>query len=415
MKYLRYLILLLLPILMLSCIKDLEKEGIYTTTTCHGVLIEKRTNQPVAGMRVILTNGNQMPKSTVSALDGTFNIEVDATELDKQYYLLVEADSLYESRMVSLQEVGFGQKEVDLGTIYIVGPEVPVVITKNVMNVAAVSAKGFGEVVDEGKSYVTSRGLCWSTEQYPTVADCQVQSGSGMGSYEAAITSLSVGTTYYVRAFATNGVGTSYGDQVAITTLNGLPQVMTELVGNVLPTSAACGGIVVDDGGFPVTARGVCWSTSINPTISNAHTTNGTGTGNYTSSLIGLQLNTTYYVRAYALNVNGVVYGEQRSFTTLSGLPAVTTANVTQIGNGTAVCGGNVQSDGGFTVTARGVCFSSTPNPTLSGPHTSDGTGLGSFVSQLTGLTPGQSYYVRAYATNSAGTVYGNERVFVGE
>ena len=238
MKYLRYLILLLLPILMLSCIKDLEKEGIYTTTTCHGVLIEKRTNQPVAGMRVILTNGNQMPKSTVSALDGTFNIEVDATELDKQYYLLVEADSLYESRMVSLQEVGFGQKEVDLGTIYIVGPEVPVVITKNVMNVAAVSAKGFGEVVDEGKSYVTSRGLCWSTEQYPTVADCQVQSGSGMGSYEAAITSLSVGTTYYVRAFATNGVGTSYGDQVAITTLNGLPQVMTELVGNVLPTSA---------------------------------------------------------------------------------------------------------------------------------------------------------------------------------
>lgn len=415
MKYLRHIILLLLPVVMLSCIKDLEKEGIYTTTTCHGVLLDNRTNQPVSGMRVILTNGDQMPEMVVSALDGTFNIDVEAKQVDKQYYLMIEADSLYESRMVSLQEIGYGQKIVDLGTIYIVGPEVPVVITRSVMDVTAASAKGFGEVVDEGKSHVTSRGLCWSTEQYPTTSDYTVISGSGLGSFEAEITSLSVGTTYYVRAFATNGVGTSYGDQVAITTLDGLPQVMTEPVSGVQPTSASCGGIVVDDGGFPVTARGVCWSTNINPAITNAHSTNGTGIGNYTGSLIGLQPNTTYYVRAYALNVNGVVYGEQRNFTTLSGLPVVTTANVTQVGNGMAVCGGTVQGDGGFAVTARGVCFSSTPNPTLASPHTSDGTGLGSFVSQLTGLAPGQTYYVRAYATNSAGTVYGNERTFVGE
>lgn len=415
MKCLRYVVLFLMPILMLSCIKDLETEGIYSTTTCCGTLIEQRTNQPIAGMRVILTNGTQMPEMAISALDGTFYIDVDATEMDKQYYLLIEADSLYESRMVSLQEVKFGQETADMGTIYIVGPEVPVVMTKNVMDITAVSAKGFGEVVDEGKSHVIARGLCWSKEQYPTVTDYQVLSGSGMGSFEAAITNMSAGTTYYVRAFATNGVGTSYGDQVSITTLDGLPQVMTELVGNVQPTTATCGGIVVDDGGFSVTARGVCWSTNISPTITNAHTTNGTGIGNFTSSLIGLQLNTTYYVRAYALNVNGVVYGEQHSFTTLTGLPMVTTSNVTQIGEGTAICGGNVQNDGGFSVTARGVCFSTTPNPTLSGLHTTDGGGLGIFVSQLTNLVPGQTYYVRAYATNSAGTVYGDEMIFVGE
>ena len=414
MKRLFYLLFPLLAILAVSCIKDLEKEGIYSTTMCHGILIEKRTNQPIGGMRVILTNGDQMPRSTVSAPDGTFNIEVEATELNKEYYLLIEADSLYESKMVSLSEVGFGKERMDLGTIYIIGPDLPVVITKSISEVTATTVHAFGEVLDEGKSHVTARGICWSKEQYPTIIDWQVLSGSGLGAFDDYLANLEVGTIYYARAFATNGVGTSYGEQVTFTTESGLPDVTTEFTSDVHPTSATCGGVVVSDGGFEVTARGCCWSTTPQPTFGNAHTVNGMGLGNFVSSLIGLQPNTTYYVRAYALNVNGASYGEQRTFTTISGLPVVATAEVSQISSGTAVCGGTVQSDGGFSVTARGVCFSSTPNPTLSGPHTSDGTGMGSFVSQLTGLTPGQTYYVRAYATNSAGTVYGNEKVFIG-
>ncbi len=92
--------------------------------------------------------------------------------------------------------------------------------------------------------------------------------------------------------------------------------------------------------------------------------------------------------------------------------PTVTTASVISITQTTATSGGNVTSDGGTTVTARGVCWNTSPNPTTANSKTTDGSGTGAFVSSLTGLTPGTPYYVRAYATNSVGTAYGNEVSF---
>lgn len=409
------LLLCILSVLLTGCIKNLEKEGIFMTTKCHGMLIEQRTNQPVCGMRIMLTNGDKIPVYAVSSMDGSFEIEVTAEQVSQKYYLHITADSLYEEKQVSLQEVGYGKQNFDLGTIYIVGPDVPVVTTAAVTDIDAVSAHGGGEVLDGGKSSVSSRGLCWSTHQYPTISDARTVNGNGLGLFQGEMTGLQVGTVYYVRAYATNGVGTGYGEQRSFTTLSGLPTVNTGVLSGIQPTSAVCSGTVVADGGFAVTARGVCWSTVPQPIVANAHTTNGAGLGDFIGNLTGLQPSTTYYVRAYATNANGTAYGEQRLLITAMGLPVVTTAQVTSIACGTATCGGVVQSDGGFTVTARGVCYSSTPNPSLSGPHTSDGTGLGAFVSQLTGLVAGTTYYVRAYATNGVGTVYGEDKVFVGE
>lgn len=95
-----------------------------------------------------------------------------------------------------------------------------------------------------------------------------------------------------------------------------LLNVTTTSITNITATSATCGGNVTDDGGSAVTARGVCWSTNQNPTINDSHTTNGTGTGAFTSNITGLAPYTTYYVRAYATNSNGASYGEQKSFKT---------------------------------------------------------------------------------------------------
>jgi hypothetical protein len=96
-------------------------------------------------------------------------------------------------------------------------------------------------------------------------------------------------------------------------------------------------------------------------------------------------------------------------------IPTLTTVAISSITNTTASSGGTITSDGGAAISARGVCWSTSANPTTANSHTSDGTGTGDFTSAITGLTTSLTYYVRAYATNSAGTAYGNERNFIAE
>ncbi|MBK7479097.1 MAG: hypothetical protein IPI69_04720 [Bacteroidales bacterium] len=118
-------------------------------------------------------------------------------------------------------------------------------------------------------------------------------------------------------------------------------------------------------------------------------------------------------MRAYATNSVGTAYGNEIDFTTTALAGAtVTTNEVTVFSYTTATAGGNVTATGGDAVTARGVCYGTTANPTISGTHTEDGTGIGAFTSNLTGLTSGTKYYVRAYATNSTGTEYGAQVEF---
>ncbi|MCR4857869.1 MAG: hypothetical protein K5890_06705 [Bacteroidales bacterium] len=514
--------------------------------------------------------------------------------------------------------------------------QVPAVITNVVSNITTSSATCGGNVTSDGGATVTARGVCWSTSQNPTVSSSHTVDGSGTGAYTSNLTGLESGTTYYVRAYATNSVGTVYGNAVSFTTLNSsttqdgqpcpnsatvtdydgnvyntvkignqcwmkenlrttkysdgtdivlssnanifypnnnpayvidyghlynwfavmhnasssytnpsgvqgicptgwhlpsdaewtqltdyvsghseficgsdntyiakalaytqgwssstgscevgnnqnsnngtgfsarpagcsngvvytfgldaefwsatqpyyrsityhnatvqretsstlniglsvrcirddsststLPSVTTSITTNITSTSVTCGGNVSSDGGAIVTARGVCWSTTQNPTVSSSHTVDGSGTGAYTSNLTGLESGTTYYVRAYATNSVGTAYGAQKSFTTTNSVqvPSVTTNVVSNITTSSATCGGNVTSDGGATVTARGACWSTSQNPTVSSSYTIDGSGTGTFISNISGLTSGTTYYVRAYATNSAGTAYGN-------
>ena len=217
-----------------------------------------------------------------------------------------------------------------------------------------------------------------------------------------------------MRAYATNSAGTAYGNELMFTTLPNLPTITTDTATNIAQTTATSGGNVTGDGGGSVSARGVCWSTSSGPTLSDSHTVDGSGTGTFISNLSGLTPVTTYYVRAYATNSVGTAYGNEVVFTTLPAvLPTVTTNTVTNITHTTAISGGNVIQDGGASVTARGVCWSITTNPTLADNNTVDGSGIGTFISSLSGLTEITTYYVRAYATNSVGTAYGNEVVFI--
>ena len=201
-----------------------------------------------------------------------------------------------------------------------VNATLPTVVTNNTSNIAATTATCAGNVTSDGGATVTSRGVYYGTSANPeTTGSKKTDYNVGTGAFTCTLTNLTPNTTYYVKAYATNSVGTSYGEQKTFkTTAASAPIVITNDVSDIQATSAIGGGNVTSDGGETVTARGICWSTSQNPTISDSKTSDGTGTGSFTSTMTGLTKNTTYYVRAYATNSVGTSYGEQKTFETVA-------------------------------------------------------------------------------------------------
>lgn len=235
--------------------------------------------------------------------------------------------------------------------------------------------------------------------------------GNDNTNVSANISGLTLGTTYYFRTNATSSAGTTYGTQVSFIT-NNVPTLTTTELSSLTGTSAISGGNISSDGGATITAKGICWNTTGNPTVLDIITNDGSGTGSFTSSFNGLTIGTTYYVRAYAINSIGTGYGNQISFTTLN-IPTLSTSSASLITLTSANSGGNVTNDGGATITARGICWSTTTGPTIDlSTKTFEVGTIGIFTSSMTGLTMGTTYYVRAYASNNVGTQYGNEITF---
>jgi len=184
---------------------------------------------------------------------------------------------------------------------------------------------------------------------------------------------------------------------------------------SITGTTAVSGGNIISDGGTSVVQRGVCWNTVGAATIGNTKTSDGTGTGIFSSNLSGLLPGTQYYVRAYSLNTTTLNYGNEITFTTAAIVPTLAaTTTATLITGSSATTGGNVTVTGGAPIIERGICYSTTvTSPTIANTTIVDpAPGLGIFVSNMTGLTPSTTYYVRSYATNSVGTAYGSLVVF---
>jgi len=198
-------------------------------------------------------------------------------------------------------------------------PMAPTVTTQAVTNITTTTATGNGNITALGIPNPTQHGVVWSTSANPTTADNKTTDGpiSATGTFTSSMTSLTPGTLYHVRAYATNAVGTAYGEDVTFIAYQ-IPSVTTSAVTDIMTTTATGNGNVTMLGVPNPTEHGVVWSTSANPTIADNKTTDGpvSATGAFTSSITGLTPGTLYHVRAYAANAAGTVYGEDVTFTT---------------------------------------------------------------------------------------------------
>ncbi len=292
----------------------------------------------------------------------------------------------------------------------------PKVSTATITNITSSSATCGGNITnDGGQGIITAAGVCWSTTPNPTISlGTKTDNARSSGIFPSSIIGLQPATKYYVRAYATNSIGTAYGNELTFTTLANLPDITTSSVTDITMRTASTGGIINSNGGSVITQSGICWSTSSNPTISLTTKTNdGAVSGSFISVLSGLLPGTTYYVRAYATNSAGTAYGNNINFITGDSTLRITTNSISNISSSSATTGGTIIYYLGSSITSKGICWSTNSNPTISlSTKTIDGIGSDNFTSNIAGLSVNTTYYVRAYATNSAGTTYGNEVSF---
>jgi hypothetical protein len=193
------------------------------------------------------------------------------------------------------------------------------------------------------------------------------------------------------------------------------PTLETNAVTDITETSATLNGvisIVSENCEVPNNAeQGFVYSTEIQPTLEDTQVNvNGT---NISTTIEGLEPNTTYYVRAFLTNNLGDFYGDEVSFTTVAGQILLNTLPVSNITTNTATTGVEILSDGNTIITAKGVCWSLTNSPTIDDNFSNNHDSTTAFEILIEGLSPNTEYFVRAFATNEFGAYYGDEVSFI--
>lgn len=265
-------------------------------------------------------------------------------------------------------------------------------------------------IFDPSIGTISQVGVCYSTKSNPTLIDYIVKGIDVNGIFSCELTEVIPNTTYYVKAFATHELGTGYSKELVYKTTVFKPDISDISVSYVKANSASFISSVLSDGGSSVTAKGVCWSLSENPTTNNSKTNEGIGTGTYTSVINGLTANTTYYIRSYATNAKGTAYNNQIAVITL---PSVNISSSSDITYKSAKISASLPTQGTNTITEYGICWGSTSEPTIN-TNKIQGDNLinSNYSCLLTGLETETKYYIRAYVSNDSGTNYSEQNTF---
>jgi uncharacterized protein (TIGR02145 family) len=291
------------------------------------------------------------------------------------------------------------------------------VSTGTVTNILPTSADVSGKILDLGDG-ATEYGHCYSTSPNSNITVTKTEySSPAIGGFTSALTGLTPSTKYYIKAYIKRGSVVVYGEEINFTTASdALPSLTTVEITGVSKNSAASGGNISDQGGTPVSARGVCWGIATLPVISSFKTVDGSGIGSFTSSITMLSAGTKYYVRAYATNAGGTGYGNELSFTTTPDapvLPTATTSSANPVNITTANLNGVVNANGqSTTVTFEYGLTNSYGNSVTASQSPVTGTTNIDVSASLTGLTGGTTYHFRVKAESGGGVSYGLDQTF---
>lgn len=300
--------------------------------------------------------------------------------------------------------------------------QLPTLNTLEATNITSNSAKFNGTITNAGQPSYTERGFVYSTSTMPTIETAIAKLTAAVNSttnFSANVTGLQINRTYYVRAYAKNSKGTAYStNEYVFQTIVGMPQVTTQTSTNrnVANSSITFNGTITNVGDPAYTERGFVYATTHNPTITSGtkKVAAGSGTGAFSVNATGIAEDQIYYVRAYATNVSGTAYGTEVSFDFNVIMPTIQTEAITNknIGAGTATFNGNITSIGDLPYTEKGFVYATVSNPTIDDEKkTVSGTVGGTFSRNITGLQADNIYYIRAFVTNSKGTIYGSNVV----
>ncbi|MBQ9473004.1 MAG: carboxypeptidase regulatory-like domain-containing protein [Bacteroidales bacterium] len=290
----------------------------------------------------------------------------------------------------------------------------PEVQLSQVNNVTATTAQCEGQIVNTHGGSITDCGFCYSAYHTPSLNDEVVRLGPNSGTFNHTILNLEHNTAYHIRAFAVSNLGTGYSAERIISTMSCIPICGATTIENIDPSAVMGYSEVTNGNGCSIIDKGLCWSANHTPTIHDNTASSGFGEGTIINMLYPLQPNTTYRVRSYATNEYTTTYGPEMTFTTISGIPTVTTASASfteYYYSDYILTGGNVTDVLGTSIGIKGVCYGFNPNPDLSSSfqHTEDDFGSGPFTSYIPMPSRSGYLYIRAYATSPFGTGYGNQ------
>ena len=293
--------------------------------------------------------------------------------------------------------------------------EIPVLTTSSITSITATSASSGGNITSDGGAEIIARGVCWGISANPATSDSKTNDGIGTGQFESIISGLTAGSTYHVRAYATNSAGTSYGADLSFTTLGQVPEAVTQSATNISATGAILNGSV--NANYLLTTVTFEYGTSsiYGQTVTATQSpVTGSSLTNVTAETTGLVEGTTYHFRIKTENSLGTTLGNDMVFTTLGEVPTAITQSACCLSSNVAKLNGTVNANyAATTVTFEYGTTEAYGSSVSASQSIITGNSPISVSANISGLNSGTTYHFRIKAVNSLGTTYGDDLTFI--